>query len=130
VPAKKDEPRKINPELAAMIEEARAASPAFTGSRPFSAHRVILPMFNEAVYALQEHVVEAADVDVAMQWGTGMSKGLLTIAEGKGLAWCLSELESYQSVYGERFRPSWLLRKMVSAGVRDFAGEKAPLAVR
>ena len=87
-------------------------------------------MFNEAIYAIQEHAVESSDVDTAMEWGCGMTKGLLTLAEEKGLEWCLSELESYQDCYGERFRPSWLLRKMVRAGIRDFSTLKAtPVAV-
>jgi len=129
--AGKDEPRQQNPELARLLAAAKQSSPAVTAPRPFDAYRVILPMFNEAIYAVQEAVVAASDVDVAMQWGCGMSKGLLTVAEDKGLDWCLKELDAYMASYGERFRPSWLLRKMVKAGIHDFGKlEAAPLAVR
>lgn len=129
--AAKDEAKQQNPELARLLAAARQSSPAVTAARPFDAYRVILPMLNEAIYAVQEAVVAASDVDVAMQWGCGMTKGLLTVAEDKGLDWCLKELDAYQASYGERFRPSWLLRKMVKAGIHNFAKlEAAPLAVR
>lgn len=127
----KDEPKQLNPELARLIGAARQTSPATTSSRPFDVYRLLLPMLNEAIYAIQEQVVDAADVDVAMQWGCGMTKGLLSIAEEKGLDWCLKELEAYRAAYGERFRPAWLLRKLVKAGIHDFSKlEAAPLAVR
>lgn len=127
----KDAPKKLNTDLEQLLAEARKQSKPVSKSKPFDAYRVILPMFNEAIYALQEQVVETGDVDIAMQWGCGMSKGLLSIAKDKGLDWCLNQLESYQEVYGERFRPAWLLRKLVRGQVRDFcSATKAPAAVR
>ena len=100
-------------------------------ARSFDVYRVMLPMFNEAIYALQEQVVKAEDVDVAMKWGCGMSRGLLTIAQEKGFDWCLAELQSYQKIHGERFRPAWLLSKLVNAGIHDFSQlAQAPMAVR
>lgn len=129
---KKGEPKKINPELQKMIEAARkeAATDA-KSSKPFEAYRVLLPMFNEAVYALQEGVIEPSDVDVAMEWGCGLTRGLLTIAEEKGLVWCLAELDGYHKDLGERFRSSWLLRKLVRAGIHDFSKlEQQPVAAR
>lgn len=119
VPAK-DAPKQVNPELDALIAEARKLQPRTGSSKKFDAYRVILPMFNEAIYAIQENVAQASDVDVAMQWGCGLSRGLVSLAEEKGLAWCLSEMESYQATYPERFRPAWLLRKLVRAGLHDF----------
>lgn len=129
---KKGEPKKVNPELEKLIEAAKkeAKTDAKAGKK-FEAYRVLLPMFNEAVYALQEHVIEHADVDVAMEYGCGLQRGLLTIAEEKGLAWCLTELDSYHQDLGERFRASWLLRKLVRAGVHDFSKlEQQPVAAR
>lgn len=129
---KKGEPKKINPELQKMIEAARkeAATDA-KSSKQFEAYRVLLPMFNEAVYALQEGVIEPSDVDVAMEWGCGLTRGLLTIAEEKGLVWCLAELDGYHKDLGERFRSSWLLRKLVRAGIHDFSKlEQQPVAAR
>lgn len=128
-PAGKDQAKQINPDLQKLIENANKKQKA-SSQKGFDVHRIMLPMLNEAIYALQEKVVEAGDVDVAMQWGCGMSKGLLSIAEAKGLAWCLSELESYQANLGERFRPSWLMRKLVCAKVHDFSSAKMiPVAV-
>ncbi len=127
-PAQKDAPKTINPRLEKLAKEAGTAAPK--ASPTFDVYRVILPMFNEAIYAVQEQVVTAADVDVAMQNGCGLNRGLLSIAEDKGLDWCLKQLESYQEFYGERFRPSWLLRQLVRAGIHDFSKfEKAPAAV-
>ncbi|MBC7997554.1 MAG: hypothetical protein IAF58_06415 [Leptolyngbya sp.] len=129
---KKGEPKKINPELQQMIEAARKeAGTDRKSSKQFEAYRVLLPMFNEAVYALQEGVIETSDVDVAMEWGCGLTRGLLTIAEEKGLVWCLEELDGYHKDLGERFRSSWLLRKLVRAGIHDFSKlEQQPVAAR
>jgi 3-hydroxyacyl-CoA dehydrogenase len=128
-PPSKDEPKKVNPDLNGLLEQARKSQPAPSSNRPFDAYRIMLPMLNEAIYAIQEHVVEPSNVDVAMEWGCGMSKGLLSIAEEKGLAWCLEQMEMYQQIHGERFRPSWLLRKLVRANVHDFSS-KQPVAAR
>jgi 3-hydroxyacyl-CoA dehydrogenase len=130
-PAKKGEPKQVNPKLRQLIEEANKETKLAKPTKKFEALRVMLPMFNEAVYAIQEAVVEPADVDVAMQHGCGMSRGLLTVASEKGLAFCLDELVQYQEALGERFRPSWLLKKLVRGGIKDFANlEPAPAAVR
>jgi 3-hydroxybutyryl-CoA dehydrogenase len=102
--------------------------------RAFEANRVILPMLNEAIYCIQEQVVEASDIDVAMQNGCGFKVGLMAIAKEKGLAWCLNEINAYHKEQGERFRPSWLLGKLVGAKVHDFSAlaqdkNKKPVAV-
>ncbi|MBZ0185421.1 MAG: hypothetical protein K8F91_04140 [Candidatus Obscuribacterales bacterium] len=127
---KEGEPKKVNPmleQLLARIEKAASKAHA----KDFDAMRVILPMFNEAIYALQEDVVKPEDVDIAMQFGCGMKNGLLTIAGDRGLDWCLSELSSYQALAMERFRPSWLLKKLVRARVHDFSRKrKEPAGVR
>ena len=97
----------------------------------FDAYRLLLPMFNEAIYALQEKVVQPLDVDVAMQNGCGMSKGLLSLAKDYGFAWCLDKLEYYRKAYGERFCPAWLLNKLVAANVHDYSViTKTPSVVR
>lgn len=131
-PTKKGEPKQLNPMLPELIKEANLEMKGKSGSsRDFDAYRVILPMFNEAVYAIQEQVVQPADVDIAMQWGCGMTRGLLSIAEEKGLEWCFKTLVEHQEKQGERFRPSWYLKKLVRAGIKDFANlEPAPATVR
>jgi len=131
-PAKKGEPKQVNPKLQELIAQAnKLMQKQGKSPKKFDALRVILPMFNESVYAIQEGVVEPADVDVAMQYGCGMTRGLLTLAGERGLDRCLAELVEYQERLGERFRPSWLLRKLVRGGMKDFANlEPAPAAVR
>jgi 3-hydroxyacyl-CoA dehydrogenase / enoyl-CoA hydratase / 3-hydroxybutyryl-CoA epimerase len=128
---KKDDPKIINPELAGILQSIKkggSEEKAKQGS--FDAHRVILPMFNEAIYAIQEKVVDHSDVDVAMEYGTGLKRGLLTLAKERGLDWCLKQLDEYHGQFGERFRPAWMLRKLVRAQVHDFSNlGAAPVAV-
>ena len=121
-PVGKGESKPVNPKLADYIKKANASlKDNKVSSKPFEAERVILPMFNEAVYALMEDVVKPADVDVAMKYGCGLKRGLLTLASDKGLDWCLKEMTGYQKDLGERFRPSWLMTKLVRAKVHDFS---------
>ncbi len=127
--AKKDEPKQINPELFQLLKRTNARNADDNGN--FDAYRLILPMFNEAIYAIQENVVEHSDVDIALEHGAGLKRGLLTIAKEKGLSWCLTNLDRYRDQFGERFRPAWLLRKLVRAKVHDFSNlATAPAAVR
>lgn len=123
-PVKKGEAKPVNPELDRLIEKANKLAEPGKAKRDFEAERVILPMFNEAVYALQEGVVKACDVDVAMKYGCGLKRGLLSLASDKGLSDCLARLESYHGNLGERFRPAWLMKKLVRAGARDFSTSK------
>lgn len=127
----KGEAKKVNPKLEQIIKEANSAKSFQRSTKKLDAHRIMLPMFNEALYALQEEVVSASDIDVGMQWGCGMKNGILSLAEEKGLEWCLSEMEAHHKELGERFRPSWYLKKLQRAGLRDFSQlSPEPLAVR
>jgi 3-hydroxyacyl-CoA dehydrogenase len=103
--------------------------PATEGERPaaeggtgeLSAERLIYPLINEAVWALQEHIAPAHDVDLAMVAGAGMAfhgsrKGPLAIADEIGLDALLEGLEKLCARHGDRFHPPWLLRTKVSAG--------------
>lgn len=87
----------------------------------FSVERVMYPLINEAVLALQEHIASVNDIDMAMIAGTGMTyhgerKGPLAIADEIGLDVVLKGLEEFFAQYGERFRPARLLRTKVRAG--------------
>lgn len=128
----KDQPKEMNPELKSILEHARAGNGhAAKRSRPFDVHRIILPMFNEAIYAIEEGVVKPEDVDIAMANGTGLKRGLVSLAREKGFDWCLKEMEAYHEIYGERFRPAWLLRKLVRGGVHDFASlQQTPVGAK
>ncbi len=87
----------------------------------FTIERVMYPLINEAVLALQEHIASINDIDMAMVAGTGMTyhgerKGPLAIADIIGLDVVLASLEQFHGRYGERFRPARLLRTKVRAG--------------
>ena len=87
----------------------------------FCIERLVYPLINEAVLALQETIASAADIDMAMIAGTGLSYqgerlGPLAIADKIGLDTVLEGLEGFQQKYGERFRPARLLRTKVRAG--------------
>lgn len=122
----------INPKLAEYIAEAnKELGKTRKSSRKFDATRVMLPMFNEAMYAVQEGVVKAEDVDLGMEHGTGLKRGLLSLAKDKGFDWVAAEMSQYNEELGERFRPSWYLKKLVRAGVHDFSKlEAEPVGAR
>ncbi len=87
----------------------------------FNVERVMYPLINEAALCVQEHIAAVNDIDMAMIGGTGMTyhgdrKGPLAIADEIGLDVVLEGLERFQAQYGERFRPSRLLRTKVRAG--------------
>jgi len=115
----KGERKELNGELTKLLKPVKEAAAPPPAKQPFDPYRVVLPMFNEAVYALQEGVVAATDVDPALKNGAGLKRGLLSLAEEKGLIWCLEKLEKLQATHGERFRPSWYLAKLVRAGLHD-----------
>ena len=87
----------------------------------FSFDRLILPMINEAAYAVQEKVASPNDVDLAMIMGSGMKKGdtyigPLQLADEMGLDVVLAKMEELHKELGERFRPAPLLKRKVKAG--------------
>jgi 3-hydroxyacyl-CoA dehydrogenase len=107
---------KDDPELTKILQELRA-KPHAAGE--FSAHRLVLPMVNEAIRCLEEHVCTAADVDLAVVAGLGFPQskgGILHYADEFGLQTVLSELERLAKLHGERFWPSPLLKRKVAAG--------------
>jgi 3-hydroxyacyl-CoA dehydrogenase len=87
--------------------------------------RLLFAMVNEAVFALQEGVASARDIDLAMVAGIGFPKekeGPLHYADALGIDTVLAELEAYAQTLGARFWPAPMLRRMVAAG---FTGSAA-----
>jgi 3-hydroxybutyryl-CoA dehydrogenase len=83
----------------------------------FVSNRVLMPMINEAVFALMEGVAEAEAIDTVMKLGMAHPMGPLALADLIGLDTCLSILEVLQRDMGDdRYRPCPLLRKYVAAG--------------
>ena len=83
----------------------------------FIVNRVLMPMINEAAFALMEGVANKEDIDRAMKLGTNQPMGPLTLADFIGLDTCLSILEVMHEDLGDpKYRPCPLLRKHVEAG--------------
>jgi len=83
----------------------------------FVANRILLPMINEAVYAVMEGVATADAVDQVMKLGMGHPMGPLALADLIGLDVCLAIMEVLHDGLGDsKYRPCPLLRKMVAAG--------------
>jgi len=105
-----------DPDLDAIIADLKKTAPA--GAK-FSVNRVILPMINEAIRCLEEHVCTAAEVDLAVLAGVGFPQskgGILHYADEIGLDAVLEELTRLTKQYGSRFWPSPLLKRRVAAG--------------
>ena len=104
------------------LENARKS--AFGGKVSFSPNRLLLAMINEAALCIQEKVASPSDIDVAVLAGIGFPQakgGVLQYADEIGIDKVLAELESLCKVYGDRFFPAPIIRRMVLAG---FLGKK------
>ncbi|MBN1103793.1 MAG: 3-hydroxybutyryl-CoA dehydrogenase, partial [Deltaproteobacteria bacterium] len=83
----------------------------------FIANRILMPMINEAIYALFEGVGTAEDIDQVMKLGMNHPMGPLALADLIGLDTCLSIMQVLHNGLGDtKYRPCPLLVKYVSAG--------------
>ncbi len=83
----------------------------------FISNRILMPMINEAIYALMEGVGTAEAIDTVMKLGMNHPMGPLTLADFIGLDVCLDIMEVLYEGFGDpKYRPCPLLRKMVDAG--------------
>ena len=83
----------------------------------FVANRILMPMINEAIYALFEGVAGAEEIDNVMKLGMGHPMGPLRLADFIGLDVCLAILNVLHEGFGNpKYAPCPLLKKMVAAG--------------
>jgi 3-hydroxybutyryl-CoA dehydrogenase len=83
----------------------------------FVSNRILLPMINEAIYAVYEGVATPEAIDQVMKLGMNHPMGPLTLADFIGLDTCLAIMEVLHEGLGDsKYRPCPLLRKYVKAG--------------
>jgi len=83
----------------------------------FIVNRILLPMINEAVYALHEGVGSVQSIDTALRFGANHKMGPLELADFIGLDTCLSIMQVlHEGLADSKYRPCPLLVKYVEAG--------------
>lgn len=105
-------------DVAMAFSERLGKTPVEAADYPgFIANRILMPMLNEAIYALMEGVGSAEAIDTVMKLGMNHPMGPLTLADFIGLDIVLHTLEVLHAGLGDpKYRPCPLLRKMVAAG--------------
>jgi 3-hydroxybutyryl-CoA dehydrogenase len=100
--------------LAARLHKTTAVSEDYPA---FIVNRILVPMINEAVYALYEGVGSVTGIDAAMKLGANHPMGPLELGDFIGLDTCLSIMQVlYEGLSDSKYRPCPLLVKYVEAG--------------
>ena len=112
--ATSDETARRTSDLARALGKTPVDANDFPG---FIANRILLPMINEACFALMEGVGTAESIDQVMKLGMNHPMGPLALADFIGLDTCVAILEVMHDGLGDpKYRPCPLLRKYVAAG--------------
>ena len=83
----------------------------------FAVNRILCPMINEAIFALQEGIATAEEIDAGMKLGCNHPIGPLALADLVGLDTLLSVMEVFYKGFNDpKYRPAPLLKEMVDAG--------------
>jgi len=108
------ESMKAATELCATLGKTAVEAADYPG---FISNRILMPMINEAIFALMEGVGTPEAIDTVMKLGMNHPMGPLTLADFIGLDVCLAILEVLHDGLGDpKYRPCPLLRRMVAAG--------------
>jgi 3-hydroxybutyryl-CoA dehydrogenase len=104
-------------EIVALAQEL-GKTPAEVNDFPgFVSNRILMPLINEAAYALQDGVAEAEAIDTIARLGFNHPMGPLALADLIGLDTCVSIMEVLRDGLGdEKYEPCPLLREHVAAG--------------
>jgi 3-hydroxybutyryl-CoA dehydrogenase len=117
--ATEDKTVAVTHEMAQRIGKTAVEASDYPG---FLANRILLPMINEAIYALMEGVGTAEAIDNVIRLGANHPMGPLALADLIGLDVCLAILRTLHEGFGEpKYGPCPLLVRMVEAG---FLGRK------
>jgi 3-hydroxybutyryl-CoA dehydrogenase len=101
----------------ALCERLEKKPVAVNDAPGFVSNRVLMPMINEAAFAVVEGVATAESVDAIMKMGMNHPMGPLELADLIGLDTCVNILEVLYKGFGDsKYRACPLLRKMVAAG--------------
>jgi len=105
-------------QTAAALCRALGKTPVEAADYPgFIANRILMPMINEAIFALMEGVGSTEAIDTVMKLGMNHPMGPLTLADFIGLDVCLAILDVlYDGLGDPKYRACPLLRRMVAAG--------------
>ena len=98
--------------------EALGKTPIVVKNSPgFVVNRILCPMINEAVFALQEGLATAEEIDNGMKLGCSHPIGPLALADMVGLDVMLAVMEVFYRDFNDpKYRPALLLKEMVAAG--------------
>jgi len=101
----------------ALVEKLGKSPVSIADSPGFAVNRMLVPMINEAVFALSEGIATAEEIDTAMKLGANHPIGPLALADLIGLDVCLYVMDVLRAEFADsKYRACPLLRKMVDAG--------------
>jgi 3-hydroxybutyryl-CoA dehydrogenase len=105
-------------EVAALARALGKTPIGVKNSAGFAVNRILCPMLNEAVFALQEGLASAEEIDAGMRLGCNHPIGPLALCDMVGLDVLLAVMEVLYTTFNDpKYRPAPLLREMVDAGL-------------